>query len=243
VRGCAERGAADVRLLVSIHDVMPATLAATRAIFERLIDAGLAPVTLLICPGTGWTPAALAELRTLTGRGAVPAGHGWCHEARAIRGFRHRLHSLLLSRRAAEHLALELNEIVDLIEANHRWFAEHDLPAPDLYVPPAWAMGPVARSTLAGLPFRYFETLAGVFDSHTGRFHRLPMAGFEADSALRAGFVAPFNALNAAWAQASGRPLRLGIHPQDFELRLAGQLRRWIRRGGHAIDYRDLGGS
>lgn len=230
-----------MRLLVSIHDVMPSTLAATREIFDRLVDAGLAPVTLLVCPGTGWTPAALAELRALFERGALPAGHGWRHEVRAIRGLKHRLHSLLLSRRAAEHLALDTGEIVELIEANHGWFGDHDLPVPELYVPPAWAMGKVPRATLAGLPFRYYETLSGVLDSASDRFHRLPMAGFEADTALRAAFVGPFNALNAVWARLADRPLRLGIHPQDFDLKLAGQLQVWVERGGVPMTYSSLG--
>ena len=34
-------------------------------------------------------------------------------------------------------------------------------------MPPAWAMGPVSRSELRHLPFRYFETLRGVFDGQT----------------------------------------------------------------------------
>lgn len=226
-----------MKLLVSIHDVMPSTLTRVERIFERLADAGLTPVTLLVVPGTGWDRAGLDRLRRLLARGGELAGHGWSHEARSIRGLKHRLHSALISRNAAEHLALSRFGILRLMLRNRRWFDARDLPAPSLYVPPAWAMGPVPRIQLESLPFRFYETLAGVFDSKAGRFHRLPMAGFEADTAFRAVAVGASNALNRRIAWVSGRPLRLGLHPDDFELKLAGGVRRWIDAGGEALSY------
>ncbi len=226
-----------MNLLVSIHDVMPATMDRVERIFERLERAGLTPVTLLVVPGTGWDAAGLDRLRALLARGGELAGHGWCHEARRIRGPKHRLHSALISRNAAEHLALSRFGILRLMLANHRWFPRHDLPAPALYVPPAWAMGPVPRALLELLPFRHYETLSGVFDSLAGRFHRLPMAGFEADTAFRAATVGASNALNRWVARATGRPLRLGIHPDDFELRLAGDAEAMVAAGGRTLGY------
>ncbi|MDT8448925.1 MAG: polysaccharide deacetylase family protein [Wenzhouxiangellaceae bacterium] len=230
-----------MKLLVSIHDVTPATLDRVGVIFDRLRRAGLLPVTLLVVPGARWDEAGLARLRELFAAGAVPAGHGWHHRARCIRGIRHRLHAALISRNAAEHLALSRRGILRLMERNHRWFSDHDLPVPSLYVPPAWAMGPVPRRFLDRLPFARYETLAGVYDAPSKRFVRLPMAGFEADTAPRAAFVRPFNALNRALARVSGRPLRLGIHPDDFDLRLAGDLERALAAGGEALDYSVLG--
>lgn len=226
-----------MKLLVSIHDVMPSTLTRVERIFDRLAGAELTPITLLVVPGTGWDPAGVDRLRSLLARGGELAGHGWTHEARSIRGLKHRLHSLLISRNAAEHLALSRFGILRLMLRNRRWFEAHDLPVPGLYVPPAWAMGPVARSVLDTLPFRFYETLAGVYDSKAGRFHRLPMAGFEADTVFRAVAVGASNAVNRQIARASGRPLRLGLHPNDFELRLADALRRWIDAGGEALSY------
>jgi len=231
-----------MKLLVSIHDVMPATLDRCGDILERLRSAGLDPVTLLIVPGTGWTDADLAALRAMVGDGAVLAGHGWRHQVRHVRGLKHRLHSALISRQAGEHLALTRFEILRLMLRNQRWFRRNALPEPALYVPPAWAMGPVPRTLLRRLPFRMFETLAGVYDGKTDRFHSLPMAGFEADTRARATFVRPFNAVNRALGRWSGRPLRLGVHPHDFELELADDLRHWLRRGGQGLDYSALAG-
>lgn len=230
-----------MKLLVSIHDVMPATLGRVEQIFGRLAEAELLPLTLLVVPGLGWSDQELARLRRLVAQGARLAGHGWCHEVRRIRGLRHRVHSLLLSRRAAEHLALSRPAILRLMLRNYRWFDRHDLPAPALYVPPAWAMGPVPRSMLDRLPFAFHETLAGVYATASRRLHRLPMAGFEADTALRASFVRPFNAINALASRSLGQPLRLGIHPFDFEMKLSRSLADWIERGGEALPYEALG--
>jgi len=232
-----------MKLLVSIHDVMPETLEQTRRIFERLRAAALAPVTLLVVPGRDWHEQDLEELRALVGRGAILAGHGWRHEIQALRGPAHRLHAALISRRAAEHLALPRRGILRLMLNNHRWFIRRGFAPPELYVPPAWAMGAIPRHLLDRLPFRFHETLGGVYDVRARRFRRLPMAGFEADTALRAAFVRPFNGLNRVLARSTGAPLRLGIHPHDDELKLASDLETWIRRGGTPLAYTALADS
>jgi len=107
-------------------------------------------------------------------------------------------------------------------------------------VPPAWAMGPVPRELLDRLPFRQYETLAGVYDSTDRLFHRLPLVGFEADNVFRAVTVGALNRLNRAWARAGRRPLRLGIHPHDLELKLAEDLGRMIEAGGRPLGYDSL---
>lgn len=224
------------QLVLSIHDVMPTTIERTEALVELLRTAGLDRVTLLVVPGKDWTPERLDRLRALLDAGAVAAGHGWTHHAATIGGLYHRLHSLLISRRAAEHLALDAGEIETLIRRCHDWFAEQALPMPELYVPPAWAMGPVRRDTLDRLPFARYETLTGVYDAPSGRFRRSPMIGFEADTGFRAASCRAWNALNARIA-GRNRPLRVALHPYDLELRLADDLRRFIAAGGTALGY------
>lgn len=229
-----------MRLLVSIHDVMPDTLSRTETIFGKLGQAGLSPVTLLVVPGSGWREAHLDRLRQLVDAGAELAGHGWSHKARRIRGPKHWLHSRLISRCAAEHLALTRFGILRLMLRNHAWFARHDLSPPALYVPPAWAMGNVPAPVLNRLPFAQYETLAGVYSVREQRLCRLPMAGFETDTTWRAVSVAGLNQLNRLWARLGHRALRLGIHPYDFDLKLANSLRQWIREGGETLSYSEL---
>ena len=229
-----------MKLLVSIHDVMPETIVRVRSIFDRLVAARLTPVTLLVVPGRAWTADDLRELRALVSAGAELAGHGWTHEVERINGPKHALHSLLISRRAGEHLGLSRFGILRLMMKNRAWFTAQGLPAPTLYMPPAWAMGPVPRAWLKRRPGDLYETTGGVYDARSDRFRRLPMAGFETDTAFRAAVVRPFNALNRAWAHRSGRPLRLGIHPNDFELRLADDLDAMIDAGGECLSYTEL---
>ncbi len=231
-----------MRLLVSIHDVMPETLSRTELIFEQLEQAGLVPVTLLVVPGVGWRDAQIHRLKDMTDAGAELAGHGWCHRVEQIRGLKHWLHSRLISRRAAEHLALSRFGILRLMLRNYAWFDRHDLRQPTLYVPPAWAMGQVPYALLNRLPFEQYETLAGVYCVREQRLRRLPIAGFETDTVFRAASVAGLNQLNRIWSRLSHRAVRLGIHPHDFDLKLAGSLRRWICEGGEALSYSELGG-
>lgn len=219
-------------LLVSIHDVMPETLGAVGRILGVLEEAGHRGVTLLVVPGRDWTPAGLDVLRRWQDAGHPLAGHGWRHEAATIRGLGHRLHSLLISRRVAEHLALEARDIAALMRRCHAWFAEHDLAPPSLYVPPAWALGRLPRAALVGLPFARVEVFFGEIDGRTGRLHPQALLGFEADAPERAPVLRAFNAANRALARRFGLPLRLGIHPQDLDLALGADLRRLIAETG-----------
>jgi len=224
------------QLVISIHDVMPETLDRTESIVELLSAAGLRTVTLLVVPGKEWTRPLLGRLEALLDRGAIVAGHGWTHRADTINGFYHRLHSTLISRHAAEHLALDSTGIRRLIEHCYQWFGDNGLPVPTLYVPPAWAMGRIARRELDELPFSRYETLSGVYDAESHRFRRSPMVGFEADTTFRAVSCRLWNAANLA-ATGTNRPLRVAIHPGDLELELADDVRRLVAEGGNALSY------
>ncbi len=225
----ATQSAARVEAVVSIHDVMPSTLDATQSILDRLMELGVAQVTLLVVPGLPWKHDEVERLRGWRAAGHELAGHGDVHRARHVRGLRHRLHGWLLSRDVAEHLALDETGIADLVTRCHAWFREHELGAPSLYVPPAWAMGTIRRSTLATLPFRRYESLTGVYDNVENRFDRQPLVGYEADTAIRALALRALNTANLAAARLRGL-VRVAIHPRDLELRLAGDLLATLRR-------------
>ena len=226
-------------LLISVHDVMPATLDHVEQVFRELERTGLLPVTLLVVPATGWNTASIGRLRALVASGAELAGHGWHHAVEEIRGLRHRMHSRFISRGVAEHLALDRDGIVRLIGRCHAWFGDNGLPLPRLYVPPAWALGDVQRDDLARLPFALYETLGGVIDGDTGRLRRIPMAGYEADTALRAAACRAWNAFNV-WSAGEDRLLRIAVHPRDLRLRLAADLQDMLAAGGRALSYGEI---
>lgn len=218
---------ADITVHASLHDVMPQTLDRVEAFASRLEAAGLAPALLLVVPGCDWTPAQLDRLRALALRGHQLAGHGWHHRIARWGGLAHRLHGAILSRRAAEHLALEPQAIPALIRRCRNWFDHHSLPAPDTYVPPAWAMGAIRRRHLRGLGFRYYESLGGIYDAERDTMLRLPLVGFEADTPVRCLMLRGSNGVNAWLGRLRGE-LRLAIHPQDAQLLLADDLARWL---------------
>lgn len=228
-----------VRALVSVHDVMPETLPEVGRILAHLKTERAGPVTLLIVPGAGWTAAGIATLHAFQADGHILAGHGWRHRVDHFGGLGHRLHALLISRRAAEHLSLEATGILNLMRRCHGWFAEQGLRTPSLYVPPAWAMGTIERATLASLPFRHHEIFRGVLSPQSERFQPLPLVGYEADTRARAPLLRLWNRINRIRAEQVGW-LRIAIHPRDLELRLAPDLIRDLRRFRRHVHYAAL---
>lgn len=214
--------------LTSIHDVMPETLERVSHLVGRLRDNGHRAITLLVVPGRSWSASDIRQLAEWSDDGIELAAHGWHHQARTIRGIRHWLHAILLSRDAAEHLALDADAIDALMRDSAGWFIRQGLPTPTTYVPPAWALGPLPRDRWSTLPFRRIEVTRGVIDVASGRLHPLPLVGFEADTRGRAAFLRRWNRLQVWQARRRNRPLRISIHPHDGELKLADDLAAFI---------------
>jgi predicted deacetylase len=221
--------------IVSIHDVMPSNLGKTIEIICFLKKAGVQAITLLIVAGLEWRPHDIAFLEKLQSDGKVElAGHGWKHRIEGFGSLMHRLHGVLISRNEAEHLSLEANEIVELVERNHNWFQQAGLAPPALYVPPAWAMGKISRTDLRRLPFRYYETLTGVYDSSRDLAHPMAVCGYMADAWHRSVFLRTSNAINQRLFTC---PLRIAIHPDDLYLEMAVDLAACLNSGFHFSTY------
>ena len=209
---------------LSIHDVKPSELDRVRDLVDRCRGAAGTRVALLVVPGLEWSPGQVDQLREWATEGFELAGHGWVHRGVRPQSFHHRIHALLLSRDQAELLSRGREELVELILGGWRWFKVRDLPAPELYVPPAWALGALSPGDLEALPYRWYEVLAGFLDAGTGRLHPTPLMGYEADTAFRRRALRVTNFLARRAAGASRRPLRIGLHPRDLDLLLAEDL-------------------
>jgi predicted deacetylase len=233
-------GHAPPEMILSIHDVSPRSLPAVQEILATLTPRQIKHCTLLVIPGSGWTPPTLDILRNLQRRGCTLAGHGWCHRSIAPRILYHQLHSRMVSRDAAEHLSRRPATLITLVQRCYDWFAVAQMPPPELYVAPAWAMGALEKSMLNHLPFSMVEYATGIY--HTGRnlYQPLPLVGFEADTALRALLLQGWNRINHAIACRSGRPLRVAVHPYDLQFRLAGQLRSMLIRHQRCRNYGEI---
>lgn len=221
--------------ILSIHDVHPGTLPGVLRTLDVLDAAGARPVTLLVVPGLDWSDEDLAALRGLVASGHRLAGHGWSH-AGPPSGLFHRLHALVLSRDQAEHLSLGRADLRRLVARCHAWFGEHGFEPPELYVPPAWALGSLSRADLAELPFRWYETLAGFVDARTGQLRVHPLVGFEADTLVRQVALRLANRVNLALAGALGRAVRIALHPKDLALRLERDVRAVVERDWRYLD-------
>lgn len=219
----------DRRILVSIHDVMPGNLDAVAECLQWATDCGLANIDLLVVPGLPWTQTQLQRLRAWQAGGHRIAAHGWVHRAAHIRGFYHQLHSRLLSRDVAEHLALEAGQILPFIARSLDWFARHEFGEIGLYVPPAWALGRMSKADFACCPVAWIETTGGIWYCPERRFERIALCGYEADTLWRRVLLRSWNA--GQWAALRvGRRLRISIHPLDTKLQLAAQLRAHLKR-------------
>ena len=233
-----------LRGLVSIHDVMPATRAPVSAMLQALQHKvpALTPAhtTLLVVPGKDWSEPDLHWLQQLADAGHPLAGHGWSHHSPRPRSLYHWCHSLLLSRRAAEHLSRPAPELLQRINACFHWFRDHRLPPPDLYVPPAWAAGCLRLSHWQALPFQQLETLRGVTHLAQGNLQSLPLAGYEADTPLRVAFLRQFNRYQRARAGSTGIPLRISLHPFDLQYGLAHNIWQDLAAVERFISYSQL---
>lgn len=221
-----------MKALLSIHDLMPETFNQVDVILQWLNTLKIPPATLLVVPGRVWQPKQIERLHELAAIGHPLAAHGWDHKTKPKRLY-HRLHAALLSGDVAEHLALESDCILTLMQRSYDWFEEQGLPVPDLYVPPAWALGSIAIARLSELPFRCIETMRGLYFPQAEakvEYQSLPLTGYEANTALRAAFLRRWNTAQAHRALRSDAALRISIHPDDLQLRLAQQMELQIRQ-------------
>ncbi|MEO0510868.1 MAG: polysaccharide deacetylase family protein [Verrucomicrobiota bacterium] len=249
-----------MKALVSIHDVMPHTFERVERILEWLKKQQVPPVTLLVVPGRLWQPGQIERLRVLATEGYELAAHGWLHETTPRRPY-HRLHAALLSRNVAEHLDLDSSGILELLKRSRNWFSQNELPKPEFYVPPAWALGPISQNDLAQAPYQLIETTRGLIHLTrdpcsnvsakkspsserpeprvTRSFRKLPLTGYEADTPFREFFLRRWNAAQAKSAKNNNLPLRISIHPDDLELRVANQMSRQIQSVETFLTYTD----
>ena len=231
-----------MKALVSIHDVMPETLEKVAKLIQWLKAKKVPPCTLLVVPGRNWEASQIEQLRELLEQGYPLAAHGWLHTTNPKRLF-HKLHSFILSRDVAEHLDLESDAIIELMNRSHSWFLENNLGTPSLYVPPAWALGFVKQTDLNHTPFHQVETTRGVFKLEKGKapkFKILPVTGYEADTSLRKAFLSLWNYLQESHARFHEDPLRISIHPNDLDLRVSDQLEAQISNVDAFLSYKDL---
>ena len=231
-----------MKALISIHDCMPENMDKIQHILNWLKDRNIPPVTLLVVPGKNWTENQLKLLKQYTLEGHTLAAHGWHHHTEPKK-FLHRIHSLIISKNVAEHLDLNQQGILALLNKSYQWFIQNHLPTPTLYVPPAWALGSIHRKTLSKTLFKQIEVTRGLIHlapNKQAKLQRLPLTGYEADSPFRVRFLKKWNQFQQHRAQVQSLPLRISIHPHDLDLPIADQLEQQLKNVQTFIKYSDL---
>jgi predicted deacetylase len=204
-------------LLVSIHDVAPATLPAARTWLAELDDRGV-PATVLVVPGPWRRPTLAEDLETVTWWGAaVPpnhevALHGWDHgRCRGSTG--RRAVGRLVARGADEFLDLDREQAAARLASGRRVLADAALD-PSGFTPPGWLASRATVQAAGELGLRYLTTQAAVLDLRKARRHALP-----ALSNRPGGWTEPVGCgllhhLAPALARRGG--VRIALHPDDL---------------------------
>lgn len=241
-------------LVVSIHDVAPATAAETRSWLADLDGLGVR-ATMLVVPGPWRSPALTdapefgAELRRADDAGHELALHGWSHTAQPGGARSRRLSGQIAARGAGEFWTLDAAEARARINQGLDALRGAGI-EPEGFVPPGYLASPGTRQALAACGLRYWTSHFGVHDLRGGVRHTVvalshrPAMGVDGRPLGERGGDYLIER-SPQWFTRRGRPLRLALHPDDLHrpgLRdtTLRAIERALRFGARAMTYREL---
>jgi predicted deacetylase len=204
-------------LLVSIHDVAPATLPEARTWLAELDERGV-PATVLVVPGPWRRPTLADDVETVTWLRAAAARdhevalHGWDHGTGEGSPGR-RAVGRLVARGADEFLSLDREQAAARLASGRRVLAEAGLD-PGGFTPPGWLASRETVQAAGELGLRYLTTQASVIDLRKARRHVVP-----ALSNRPGGWTEPVGCgLMGRLAPALARrgSVRIALHPDDL---------------------------
>ncbi len=207
-------------LVVSMHDVAPATWERCRRVLAAVREVADIPVTLLVVPAyhgqCSAQPAFEARMTERLAAGDELALHGYFHcDPQAPDGLvdwlRRRVYTV-----EGEFAALCAREAAERIHLGERWFAANDWPLAG-FVAPAWLLGPGAWAALrAHRDLLYTSTLTRLHLLQSAECIRAPCLTYSTRAAWRRLGSRAWNPALAS-AASSAPIVRLGLHPDDAE--------------------------
>ncbi|MCO6010770.1 polysaccharide deacetylase family protein [Actinoallomurus purpureus] len=236
------------QLVVSVHDVAPATAEHTRRWCADTDALGI-PASLLVIPGP-WRGASLADepgyaevLRGRAVRGDELVMHGWSHQAGPEGSLLRRSVGRMVARGAAEFGALDEVEAADRLMSGRAVLRELGLAARG-FTPPGWLASAATNRALRQAGFRYTTSHFGVHDLRTGRLWRgfaLSHRPGATGERLGAALVKEW----ARWRANRGGLVRIALHPDDLDrpgLRdtTLRAIETVLAAGGRAMTYSDV---
>ncbi len=236
------------RLVVSVHDVAPATADQTRRWCADADSLGI-PVSLLVIPGP-WRGTSLTDAPEYAGvlRARAVGGdelvmHGWAHTAGPEGAWPRRLAGRMVARGAAEFGALDEDQAADRLMDGRAVFREFGLTTYG-FTPPGWLASAATNRALRQVGYRYTTSHFGVLDLRSGRTrrgfalsHRPGGTGERLGAALMGRW--------ARWSANRGGLVRIALHPDDLArpaLRDATlrAIEAVLAAGGRAVTYSDV---
>jgi len=209
-------------LIVSVHDVAPATFEPCRDIITRLTRCGVPVCSLLVVPDYNHNGSSLADrgflqwLRDLEGAGHEIVIHGYFHQR--PRSDQETLSGKLITRRytrdEGEFYDLGYDEAWRRITRARDDFTAAGL-KPRGFIAPAWLLGAEAERAAADAEMEYTTRLTTVRDLRTGQSFSSRSLVYSVRSPWR-------RVASLAWNGAMARLLseapllRLGLHPPDL---------------------------
>lgn len=206
-------------LVVSVHDVAPAT-GAQAAAWRVHLARRQVPATWLVVPGP-WRGALLAQDTALVAwlhdrvrAGDEVAQHGWEHRAVPDGPAWGRAVATLVARGCAEFATIGEEEAAQRLRWGRRVLEDLGLP-PLGFTAPGWLTSPGAWRALAAEGYRYATSHTAVADLVTGVRHGALALSTRAGGLTEAVGAAVLPRLAARLA-ARGRPVRVALHPEDL---------------------------
>lgn len=236
------------QLVVSLHDVAPATAESSRRWLE-LLEARSLRASLLVVPGP-WrgqglrsSAAFLSWLRRAESNGHEVVLHGWNH-TRAIppTGLRGR-YGAVMARGCEEFWSLPYSAAMSKLGDGLAILRDEGF-EPVGFVAPGWLLSDESLRALRTLAMRYTVTHTRVIDVATAKSERVFVTSQRPGSVVGSALALGTHGLLAALTTLS-RPVRVAIHPDDLNdpvLRRT-NLTLCDRATGHGyttMTYRDL---
>ena len=209
-------------LIVSLHDVAPATREASEQILAALTRHGVDVCSLLVVPNYHRTGASVEDrsfvrwLQELESGGHEIVLHGYFHERPpgSDETLRRRLMTQIYTANEGEFYDLPYEEAFGRITRGRDELRGAGL-TPRGFIAPAWLLGTEARKAAADADLEYTTLLTAIVDLRTD-------VSFDARSLVYSTRSRARRIASLAWngtlsyLQRASPLVRLGIHPPDF---------------------------
>jgi hypothetical protein len=209
-------------LVVSLHDVAPATQSVSEKILAELTQCGIRHCSLLVVPDYHHRGASMQDrqfvswLRELEAIGHEIVIHGYFHErpAHARENFIEKFVTRIYTHGEGEFYDLDYAEALRRIQSARDQFQAAGL-KPRGFVAPAWLLSAEAESAARDAEMEYTTRLTTVHDLRTGETFSARSLVYSVRNGWRRTTSLAWNAMLSRLM--SDRSLvRLNLHPPDF---------------------------